>query len=605
MAKKEREISSKKRRRNPVSIVSTPIPLTSEEQLNMTERLKKIIKGNWEYRYMVNERLWTGFTVQYGDLLLDVSGRRYFHEISRRINSDIFVDEDLKTEKMLDELLEKVGYFHFDYAIYDVGNIVKVGDGVAVVEGLDRAMLGEVVRMTNYVDGMVLSLEEDSCGCILLGPEEKVHAGDLVRLTGDVMKVPVGESVIGRIVDPLGNPLDGKGPLIADTFRPVERGAPGIAERNPVNMPLQTGIKTIDALIPIGRGQRELIIGDRQTGKTAIAVDTILNQKNTGVLCFYVAIGQKMSTIANVVRKLEETGAMAYTTVVAASASDPAPMQYLAPYAGCTMAEEFMVHGRDALIVYDDLSKHAVAYRTLSLLLRRPPGREAYPGDIFYLHARLLERAARLKKGGSLTALPIVETLAGDISAYIPTNVISITDGQIFLESDLFYAGIRPAINVGLSVSRVGGDAQIKAMKEIAGPLRMSLAQYRELSTFAQFGAELDKTAQAQLALGEKITEVLKQPQYKPIPTADQIVILFMATRGLMDKVPTDQVAAVEQDVLAFMHQEYPDLLKGVNAGESIKTVEAELTEVLRKYLARQFADNRNTEQKEHGDQGD
>jgi F-type H+-transporting ATPase subunit alpha len=435
---------------------------------------------------------------------------------------------------------------------------------VADITGLYGAHIGEIVKFQNGSHGMVLNLETNHVGAIVFGEGLDIHSGDAVRLLGRIIDVPVGEELVGRVVNALGEPIDGFGPIHTERRRPIEAAAPGIAERVPVDTPLATGIKAIDAMIPIGRGQRELIIGDRQTGKTALAIDTILNQKESGVLCIYVAIGQKASTVSQVVETLKEYGAMDYTTVVVASASDSAPMQYIAPYSGCAMAEEFMYQGRDVLIVYDDLSKHAVAYRAMSLLLRRPPGREAYPGDIFYLHARLLERAARLApelKGGSLTALPIVETQDGDVSAYIPTNIISITDGQIFLEEDLFFAGIRPAINVGLSVSRVGGDAQIAAMKKLAGPLRLQLAQYRELSSFAQFGAELDQVARAQLAAGERIVALLKQPRYAPLPVAEEVVLLYMLVQGFFDDVPVDKVGWLEQEILLKFRQDYQDIL--------------------------------------------
>src|SRR5438477_3295259 len=436
--------------------------------------------------------------------------------------------------------------------LQEVGRVIEVGDGIARIYGLEKAMAGELLQFPGDVVGMVLNLEEDNVGAVLLGEDRAIKEGDTVKRTNRIAQVPVGEALVGRVVNALGQPIDGKGPINAKEFRPIERYAPGVVDRRSVKEPLQTGLKAIDAMIPIGRGQRELIIGDRGTGKTAIGVDTIINQKGQGVYCFYVAIGQKRSTVAQVVKVLEDTGAMAYTTVVVASASESAPLQYIAPYAGCAMAEYFRDSGRHALCVYDDLSKHAQAYRQLSLLLRRPPGREAYPGDVFYLHPRLLERAAKLSDklgAGSLTALPIIETQAGDVSAYIPTNVISITDGQIFLESDLFYSGQRPAVNVGISVSRVGGAAQTKAMKKIAGKLRLELAQYRELAAFSQFGSDLDKATQQQLARGARMTELLKQGQYQPLPVERQVLILFAVTNGFADALPIEALGRYERDL--------------------------------------------------------
>ena len=430
-----------------------------------------------------------------------------------------------------------------------------MGDGIARVHGVDHTMAGEMLEFPHGVFGIALNLEEDSVGCVLLGEHHAIDEGDLVKRTGRIISVPVGEEMVGRVVNSLGQPIDGKGPIATKAFAPIERIAPGVVDRQPVKEPLQTGLKAIDSMVPIGRGQRELIIGDRQTGKTAIAIDTIINQKGQDVICIYDAIGQKQSTIAAVVRVLEEAGAMEYTIVVAAGASDPAPMLYISPYAACTMGEYFRDSGRHALCVYDDLSKHAQAYREISLLLRRPPGREAYPGDVFYLHSRLLERAAKLKKdlgGGSLTALPIIETQAGDISAYIPTNVISITDGQIFLESDLFHQGVRPAINVGNSVSRVGGSAQIKAMRQVAGTLRLDLAQFRELAAFAQFGSDLDKSTQAQLNRGQRLVEVLKQPQYRPLPVEKQVLMIFAGTNGYLDPIPIEEVGRYEQELYRY-----------------------------------------------------
>ncbi len=444
-----------------------------------------------------------------------------------------------------------------------VGTVLSVGDGIARIWGLEDAMAGELLKFPGDVVGMVLNLEEDNVGAVLFGSDVKIKEGDTVQSTGRIAEVPVGDAMIGRVVNALGQPVDGKGPIVTDKFRGIETIAPGVVKRQPVKEPLQTGIKAIDSMIPIGRGQRELVIGDRQTGKTAILVDTIINQKDTDVFCIYVAIGQKESTVAQVVKILEDNGAMEYTTVVTASASEPAPLQYLAPYCGVSLGEEFRDTGRHALVIYDDLSKHATAYRQLSLLLRRPPGREAYPGDVFYLHSRLLERAAKLSNelgGGSLTALPVIETQAGDVSAYIPTNVISITDGQIFLESDLFFSGVRPAINVGISVSRVGGNAQTKAMKKVAGRLRLDLAQYRELAAFAQFGSDLDKSTQAQLTRGQRMVELLKQDQFIPMPMEQQVILLFAGTLGHLDDLPIEAVRRFEREFTKFMSDRYADV---------------------------------------------
>ncbi len=453
--------------------------------------------------------------------------------------------------------------FEADVDITEMGRVIEVGDGIARVYGLEHAMAGELLEFPGEVFGMVLNLEEDNVGAVLLGEDTHIREGDLVKRTKRIAQVPVGETLIGRVVNALGQPIDGGGPIEAKESRSIERYAPGVVDRRPVKEPLQTGIKAIDAMIPIGRGQRELIIGDRQTGKTAIAVDTIINQKWQGVYCFYVAVGQKRSTVAQVVKVLEDTGAMAYTTVIAATASEPAPLQYVAPYAGCAMAEYFRDSGRHALCIYDDLSKHAQAYRQLSLLLRRPPGREAYPGDVFYLHSRLLERAAKLNDelgGGSLTALPIIETQLGDVSAYIPTNVISITDGQIYLETDLFFAGIRPAVNVGLSVSRVGGNAQVKAMRQVAGKLRLDLAQYRELAAFAQFGSELDRATQLQLARGQRMVELLKQGQYVPLPMEKQVLMIYAGAQGHLDDLPGEAVGPFEEFVYPFVERRAPQI---------------------------------------------
>lgn len=474
---------------------------------------------------------------------------------------------NLRPEEISSIIKQQIERYKSDIETVDVGTVIQVGDGIARIYGLENAMAGELLQFANGEYGMVLNLEEDNIGCVILGAYDDIKEGDTVKSTGRIVEVPAGDALIGRVVNPLGQPIDGKGPINTDKFRPVEKKAHGVIARQPVSEPLQTGIKAIDGLVPIGRGQRELIIGDRQTGKTAIAVDTIINQKNTDVICIYVAIGQKASTVAGVVKTLEEHGAMDYSIIVSATASDSAPLLYLAPYSGVAMGEEFMENGKHVLIIYDDLSKHAVAYRELSLLLKRPPGREAFPGDVFYLHSRLLERAAKLNDdlgAGSITALPIIETQAGDVSAYIPTNVISITDGQIFLESDLFNAGQRPAINAGLSVSRVGGSAQIKAMKKVAGTLRLDLAQYRELAAFAQFGSDLDKATQARLARGERTMEAIKQPQYSPMPVEEQVMALFAVTNGYMDDAPVDQVGRFEREFLKFMRTTHPEVGKEI-----------------------------------------
>ena len=470
----------------------------------------------------------------------------------------------IKAEEISDIIKRQLQGYEAEIDLKEAGRVIEVGDGVARIYGLEKALAGELLEFPGGVFGLVLNLEADNVGAVLLGDDTKIKEGDPVARTKRIAQVPVGEALVGRVVNALGQPVDGKGPIESKEFRNIERYAPGVVDRRSVKEPLQTGIKSIDAMIPIGRGQRELIIGDRGTGKTAIAVDTIINQKGQGVFCFYVAIGQKRSTVAQVVKVLEDTGAMAYTTVVVASASESAPLQYIAPYAGCAMGEYFRDSGRHALCIYDDLSKHATAYRQLSLLLRRPPGREAYPGDVFYLHSRLLERAAKLNDAlgaGSLTALPIIETQAGDVSSYIPTNVISITDGQIFLESDLFFAGIRPAINVGISVSRVGGKAQTKAMKKIAGRLRLDLAQYRELAAFAQFGSDLDKTTQAQLTRGERMVELLKQGQYQPLPVERQVAIVYAGTNGYLDDLPVTSVRNFEVGLYDYIEKQYADVL--------------------------------------------
>src|SRR5881296_2361555 len=463
---------------------------------------------------------------------------------------------DIKAEEISKIIREQIGSFAVDVDVAEVGSIISIGDGIARVHGVDNAMAGEMLEFPHGVYGIALNLEEESVGAVLLGEFKEIKEGDPVKRTGRIISVPVGDELLGRVVNALGQPIDGKGPIVTKQSSPIERLAPGVVDRQSVKEPIQTGLKAIDAMVPIGRGQRELIIGDRQTGKTAVAIDAILNQKDTGVICIYNAVGQKQSTIAQVVRTLEEADAMKYTIVVAAAAADPAPLLYISPYSACTMGEYFRDSGRHALCIYDDLSKHAQSYREISLLLRRPPGREAYPGDVFYLHSRLLERAAKLsdeKGGGSLTALPVIETQAGDLSAYIPTNVISITDGQIFLESDLFNQGIRPAINVGNSVSRVGGSAQIKAMRQVAGTLRLDLAQYRELAAFAQFGSDLDKATQAQLSRGQRLVEILKQGQYSPLPVEKQVITIFAATTGYLDSLEVSECQAFEQGLLRFL----------------------------------------------------
>jgi len=474
---------------------------------------------------------------------------------------------DIKADEISKIIREQIGSYAVDVDVAEVGSIISIGDGIARVHGVDNAMAGEMLEFPHGVFGIALNLEEESVGAVLLGEFHEIKEGDLVKRTGRIISVPVGDELLGRVVNALGRPIDGKGPILSKQFAPIERLAPGVVDRQPVKEPLQTGLKAIDAMVPIGRGQRELIIGDRQTGKTAVAIDAILNQKETGVICIYNAIGQKQSTVAQVVRTLEEADAMRYSIVVAATASDPAPLLYISPYSACTFGEYFRDGGRHALVVYDDLSKHAQAYREISLLLRRPPGREAYPGDVFYLHSRLLERAAKLKAeagGGSLTALPIIETQAGDLSAYIPTNVISITDGQIFLESDLFNQGVRPAINVGNSVSRVGGSAQIKAMRQVAGTLRLDLAQYRELAAFAQFGSDLDKATQAQLNRGARLVELLKQPQYEPLPVERQVAMIYAGTVGHLDKIPVSDLRVFEVELYQFLEARHAGVLRGI-----------------------------------------
>ncbi len=474
---------------------------------------------------------------------------------------------NLRPEEISSVIKEQIARYASTLEVADVGTVIQVADGIARIHGLENAMQGELLEFPGEVYGMVLNLEEDNVGAVLLGANRNISEGDTVKTTGRVVEVPVGDAMIGRVVNALGQPIDGKGPIQTDKYREIERVASGVISRKSVDTPLQTGIKAIDSMIPIGRGQRELIIGDRQTGKTAIAIDTIINQKGQDVKCIYVAIGQKASTVASIVNTLEEFGAMAYTTVVASTASELAPLQYIAPYAGCAIGEEWMENGEDVLIIYDDLSKHATAYRTLSLLLRRPPGREAYPGDVFYLHSRLLERAARLSDklgGGSLTALPIIETQAGDVSAYIPTNVISITDGQIYLETEMFNAGFRPAINAGLSVSRVGGSAQIKAMKKIAAPIRTELAQYTELAAFSQFGSELDDATKETLAQGRRLQEMLKQPQYKPMPVENQVIMIYAATKRHLLDIEVEDVLRFEGELIELVSTKYPEILETI-----------------------------------------
>jgi F-type H+-transporting ATPase subunit alpha len=505
--------------------------------------------------------------------------------------------EPLRASEINEIIRKQIENFDTGVTVTEVGTVIKIGDGIAELHGLEKVMAGELLEFPNNVRGLALNLEEDKVGSVLFGDFQTIREGDLVKRTGRIMQVPVGEALVGRVVDVLGNPIDDRGPIITDHYYPVERIAPGVVDRQPVKEPLQTGLKAIDAMVPIGRGQRELIIGDRQTGKTAVAVDTIINQKGKDVICIYVAIGQKASTVAQVVKTFQDFGAMEYTIVIKATASDPAAMQFLAPYSGAAMGEYFRDNGKHALTIYDDLSKQAAAYREISLLLRRPPGREAYPGDVFYLHSRLLERAAKLsdlKGGGSLTSLPIIETQAGDISAYIPTNVISITDGQIFLEADLFNSGFRPAINVGNSVSRVGGSAQIKAMKQVAGTLRLDLAQFRELQAFAQFGSDLDKATQAQLARGQRLTEILKQPQYKPMDVEKQVLVIWAATNGYVDDVAVEDVRKFETDLLDFVENSHPGLLANISEKKN-------LTDDIKKDLKQLLEDFKETWKQERG----
>ena len=503
---------------------------------------------------------------------------------------------NLKPEEISSVIKEQINKYSTKFEVSDTGTVIQVADGIARIHGLEKAMQGELLEFPNEIYGMVLNLEEDNVGAVLLGDHKNINEGDLVKTTGRVVEVPVGDAMLGRVVNALGQPIDGKGPIETDKFRQIERVASGVISRKSVDTPLQTGIKAIDSMVPIGRGQRELIIGDRQTGKTAIAVDTIINQKGQNVKCIYVAIGQKASTVASIVKKLEEYGAMDYTTVVASTASELAPLQYIAPYSGCAIGEEWMEAGQDVLVIYDDLTKHAAAYRTLALLLKRPPGREAYPGDVFYLHSRLLERAARLSDklgGGSLTALPIIETQAGDVSAYIPTNVISITDGQIYLETEMFNSGFRPAVNAGLSVSRVGGSAQIKAMKKISGPIRIELAQYRELAAFSQFSSDLDPETKAQLAQGERIREILKQDQYKPMPVENEVIIIYAATKKYLIDIEISDILDLEKGLFEYIDTKYPEVPESIRTtGEIKEDIEKKLIEAIEGFKA-EFTKNK------------
>ncbi|MBS5150328.1 MAG: F0F1 ATP synthase subunit alpha [Butyricicoccus pullicaecorum] len=494
---------------------------------------------------------------------------------------------DLRPDEISTIIKQQITNYQSQIKLENVGTVVSVGDGICHIHGLEDCMSGEMLEFDGGVYGMAQNLEEDLVGAVLLGSDQNIREGDTVKRTGRIVEVPVGEAMLGRVVDALGMPIDGKGPIETSETRPIESPAPGIIERTPVNVPLQTGIKAIDSMIPIGRGQRELIIGDRQTGKTAICLDTIINQKNTGVICIYVAIGQKRSTVAQVAETLAANGAMDYSIIVAATASESAPLQYIAPYSGCSIGEYFMHKGKDVLVIYDDLSKHAVAYRALSLLLHRPPGREAYPGDVFYLHSRLLERAANIQNGGSLTALPIIETQAGDVSAYIPTNVISITDGQIFLETELFNMGIRPAVNPGISVSRVGGNAQIKAMKKVSGTLKLAYSQYRELQAFSQFGSDLDADTKARLAQGERIVEVLKQPQNSPITVEKQVVIIYAVVNKYLIDVPVAQIAEFQNELFAYLETEHGEILDSIRETKSIDDVKDTLPKAIEAFKAR------------------
>ena len=572
-------------------LVTTARDLAVSEYESVSVILAEKLGKKVTLQKIVEPSIIGGIIVKIGDKVFDASSKRQLEKVGGLMGKVQVGDQTLEKPAGIAEALTKqVQDYQIDVDLEEVGIIEKVGDGIATVTGMRGVMAGELVELPGGVSGMVQNLRPDEVGIVLMGGETKIKQGDVVRRTGRIMEVPVGEKMLGRIVNSLGNPIDGKGEIKHDALRCIEAQAPGIADRQSVDVPLQTGIKAIDALVPIGRGQRELIIGDRGTGKTAVAVDTIINQKGLGVICIYVAIGQKTSTVARIARTLEQHGALSYTIIVVATAADSAPLQYLAPYTGVTIGEFFMDQGKDVLCIYDDLSKHAVAYRAMSLLLRRPPGREAYPGDVFYLHSRLLERAARRNAeagGGSITALPIIETLAGDVGGYIPTNVISITDGQIYLESELFYSGIRPAINVGLSVSRVGGSAQIKAMKSVAGTLRLDLAQYRELAAFAQFGSDLDKATKAQLDRGARMTEVLKQGQYAPLPVEKQVMSLYAAAKGYIDDIPVHDVTRFEKELLAYLAANGPEI------GESIRTEKkiTDATEALLKKAIVNFKD--------------
>ena len=549
--------------------ISSAEPLSEEEMKKLTQIIcETFISCHNE----VDSDLIGGVRMKVGDTVYDGTLAHQLDKLSQDVESNTR-QSDAERQNIAEGIKQQLSKVSDDIDVFQTGNVVTLGDGICRVSGLADVMAGEMLEFPNGLKGMVQDLEKENVGVVLLGEYSHIQEGDPVRRTGRIIEVPVGECMIGRVVDAMGKPIDGKGPIKAENFRAIESPAPSVLNRKSVSVPLQTGLKAIDALVPIGRGQRELIIGDRQTGKTAIALDTIINQKGKDVICIYVAIGQKESTIANVVERLRKFGAMDYTIVVSANASEPAPMLYIAPYAGAAMGEYFMYQGKDVLIIYDDLSKQATAYREISLLLQRPPGREAYPGDVFYLHSRLLERAARLSEeagGGSMTALPIIETQAGDISAYIPTNVISITDGQIFLETDLFHSGVRPAINVGLSVSRVGGAAQIGAMKQVAGRLRMDLAQYRELASFAQFGSDLDKATRDTLHRGARMTEILKQTQYAPMSAADQVIVIFAANEGYCDDIELDQIARFESEVIEYVGRSYPELHDEILGGKKL-----------------------------------
>ena len=555
--------------------VSTAQPLSAEEvkllQSLLAEKFgKPVILDSQK----VDPKLVGGVLVQYGDHIFDASMKRQLEKMDNIMKAIHLSNQDLDaSQSITDSLAKGVQEYQDKVDLEEIGVVEKVGDGICTASGLGGAMSGELVALRDGVYGMVQNLREKEVGIVLLGGADKIKEGDIVRRTGEVMEIPVGSEMLGRIIDPLGQPLDGKGAIKTTAFHAIESPAPGIAARQPVDVPLQTGLKAVDALVPIGRGQRELIIGDRGTGKTAIAIDTILNQKDQNVICIYVAIGQKASSVARLAHTFEKYGAAGYTLIVAATAADTAPMQYLAPYAGAAVGEYFMDQGKDVLIVYDDLSKHAVAYRAMSLLLRRPPGREAYPGDVFYLHSRLLERACRRNArhgGGSMTALPIIETQAGDVSAYIPTNVISITDGQIFLQTDLFFQGQRPAVDVGISVSRVGGSAQIKAMKQVAGSLRLDLASYRELQAFTQFGSDLDKATQDQLTRGSHMTELLKQGRYNPMPVAEQVIAIFAGNQGFLDDLPLDAVVRFRTEMLASIRASKPEIIETINTEKKL-----------------------------------